>query len=854
VRPPFFVLFGGNYTVAWSECQRELPLVSCRAILRASGWLCLEGKLPVCHKAMRELKGLWNGASSLVTTRPSMHDKQGSGLIRVIACLLVAVLFASLALRIYRLGDQSVWWDEGLAAWAARQSPSAIAEWTSSDVHPPLYFWVLHYWRLLVGETEFGLRALSALVGVLTVAASYRIGLALDGRLTGLGAALLTAISRFDIQWSQEMRMYALAALLAILSLWAAIRFWRRQRWVDAAAYVLLTAAGLYTLYLYALVLVVANLVWLGTLPRAGGRARRIVWWAGAQVAVLILFAPWLAYALRRMPTWSSASPVSVNVFLRIYWTVLTVGNPTNVEQYAWLTVPLLIAFSVGLMMLLWRGLRDGQTRHALALLLVAVLLPAGIVYLVSLPRSTFFYAPQLAPRYLLLFAPAFYVLTAWGAAALGQRTHRTLGIALLAAFGAAAIYGLSSYYPGRILHDDYISLAATLRAYEQEDDAVLLYTDRDWPIFAYHYAAEWQKIPYAQSITPQWAEGYLPGIWEQHEGIWLVVTPYAGINDPQGCVPRWLEQHALAVDEHRFSDKVLRLYARTEERANTLGVLGNHAPMPRALGGKLTPNVRLVGYEKVVDTVLPGDTVHVFLHWQRGGESGTPPHFKLTLLDQTGLVLKEESTIVPEPGKGDKTVRQQVDAVVPPDTPRGRYRLVVRSPDGRRVSDLGDLYVVAREAATMGPDDVTIPNRYEVTLDGGVRLLGYDIVPTTASAGDTVQLALYWQADAPIEQRYKVFTHVLGDTFSARTGSFLWGQQDNEPVSDTRPTPTWRTGEVIVDRYAIPIDSGAPTGTYTVEIGMYEPATGIRLPVLGRDGKPVADHVVLLSIRVTSG
>jgi hypothetical protein len=55
----------------------------------------------------------------------------------------------------------------------------------------------------------------------------------------------------------------------------------------------------------------------------------------------------------------------------------------------------------------------------------------------------------------------------------------------------------------------------------------------------------------------------------------------------------------------------------------------------------------------------------------------------------------------------------------------------------------------------------------------------------------------------------------------------------------------------VIVDRYAIPIDAEAPPGAYTVEIGMYEPATGVRLPVLGRDGSVVADHVVLLSIRV---
>jgi hypothetical protein len=538
-------------------------------------------------------------------------------------------------------------------------------------------------------------------------------------------------------------------------------------------------------------------------------------------------------------------------VFLRIYWTVLTIGDPTDVEQYTWLTVPLLVLFVGGLTVLLWRGLKDWRTGHGLGLLLVAVLLPAGVVYLVSLPRSTFFYAPQLAPRYLLLFAPAFYVLAAWGMSALGERTHYALGVASMAAFVAAGAYGLSGYYPGRILRDDYKSLAATLRAYQEDGDAVLLYTDRDWPLFAYHYSGEWQKVPYAQSITPQWAADYVSGIWEQHQGIWLVVTPYAAINDPQGWVPHWLAEHAFAVDEHRFADKVLRFYARTEERANGIGMLAGDAPVPRPASGRLTSSVVLAGYEQAVRRFRPGDVVHLFLYWRQDEEPATPPGFALLLVDQNGLALKTEQGTVPEVDKGEKVVRQQVDLVVPSDAAEGKYRFLVRGFDGYDVSELGDLYVVTQGTTTLGPDDVTIPYPYEVTLGGGVRLLGYGLPSATKSAGSTVELTLYWQADFPVEQRYKVFTHVLGEAFNARTGSFLWGQQDNEPVSDTRPTPTWRPGEVIVDRYAIPIDAEAPPGAYTVEIGMYEPATGVRLSVLGRDGSVVADHVVLLSIRV---
>jgi hypothetical protein len=377
------------------------------------------------------------------------------------------------------------------------------------------------------------------------------------------------------------------------------------------------------------------------------------------------------------------------------------------------------------------------------------------------------------------------------------------------------------------------------------------LYTDKDWPVFAYHYAGRWQKVPYAQHITQQWAADYLADIWKRHEGIWLVVTPYAAINDPQGWVPRWLQEHALAIDEHRFADKILRLYARTEQRASGIGMLGTHAPVPEPSSGRLTPGIQLVGYEQAVTRVRPGDTVHLFLRWQEQEEPAMAPGFALLLVDRAGSVIEEEERNVLDTGKAQEMVRQQIDLVVPSDAPEGRYRFLVRSLDGREISEFGELCVVAEEMATLGPGDVTISHPYEVVLGDRIWLLGYDLSATTIPAGSTIELTLYWRADASIEQRYKVFTHVLGETFNARTESFLWGQQDNEPVSDTRPTPTWRPGEVIVDRYAIPIDGEAPAGLYAVEIGMYDPATGTRLPVLGRDGSVVADHIVLLSIRV---
>ena len=141
---------------------------------------------------------------------------------------------------------------------------------------------LLRGWRELAGETEFGLRALSAYVGVLTVAVVFTLARgvtrlaplatqtasedadsALVTRYSSLVALLLAAVSPVLVYYSQETRMYALLALLAALSTWALL-VWlggAGRRW--AVAYVLLAAAGLYTHYFFPAVMAAQGVVCL---------------------------------------------------------------------------------------------------------------------------------------------------------------------------------------------------------------------------------------------------------------------------------------------------------------------------------------------------------------------------------------------------------------------------------------------------------------------------------------------------------------------------------------------------------------------------------------------------------------
>lgn len=53
-----------------------------------------------------------------------------------------------------------------------------------------------------------------------------------------------------------------------------------------------------------------------------------------------------------------------------------------------------------------------------------------------------------------------------------------------------------------------------------------------------------------------------------------------------------------------------------------------------------------------------------------------------------------------------------------------------------------------------------------------------------------------------------------------------------------------------MLDRYGLPIPPATPPGEYLIEVGMYNPEDGLRLPVV-EGGEAVGDHVILQRVRV---
>jgi len=131
------------------------------------------------------------------------------------------------------------------------------------------------------------------------------------------------------------------------------------------------------------------------------------------------------------------------------------------------------------------------------------------------------------------------------------------------------------------------------------------------------------------------------------------------------------------------------------------------------------------------------------------------------------------------------------------------------------------------------------------VNLGGEIMLVGYSLGATMIHPGEPVLLTLYWQAIGPVTHSYTVFTHVLDAHAQVQS------QMDGQPVGGTRPTITWKSGEMIRDNYALLLPEDLAPGSYELEVGMYLWPEMTRLPVLGEAGQVIGDRVLLGTVEI---
>lgn len=195
--------------------------------------------------------------------------------------------------------------------------------------------------------------------------------------------------------------------------------------------------------------------------------------------------------------------------------------------------------------------------------------------------------------------------------------------------------------------------------------------------------------------------------------------------------------------------------------------------------------------------------------------------------------------------------------------------RDVVRQPGGSRPEDqVEDLISAAAfkvDEQWFGHIRVTrydvpppgIPVAHPVgAMLGDITLNEFTVQPDlrdgtwTVPPGQAIYLTLTWQTGNLLDRGYQVFTHIIGP-YNPRTGGPVWAQHDGVPGNQERPTTGWAVGVPVADRHVLWVDAAAPPGDgYLLEVGMYDPETGVRLQVVLPDGT-VSDRLILAGVSV---
>jgi mannosyltransferase len=139
--------------------------------------------------------------------------------------LLIIITLIGGALRVFLLANKGLELEEIFSMWLANHNVADMLQWIARiDYHPPLYYLLLHYWIKFNGVNPSDLRMLSALFGTATIPIIYLIGKRISGVLVGLTAAVILALSPFNIRFAQEARMYTLLMFNAALAIYALVR------------------------------------------------------------------------------------------------------------------------------------------------------------------------------------------------------------------------------------------------------------------------------------------------------------------------------------------------------------------------------------------------------------------------------------------------------------------------------------------------------------------------------------------------------------------------------------------------------------------------------------------------------
>ncbi len=415
---------------------------------------------------------------------------------------IIFILLAGLVLRVISL-NQSLWLDEATTALAAKMSLNDLfIKFLPGDFHPPLYYLVVKYWILIFGSSEVSLRVPSVVFGLGTVYLTYLIARKVYNTKVAVVSALLLATSGLSVYYSQEARMYSLAAFLVA----GAIYFFLKEKWLYFSVFLVLTGMTDYV------ALLILPVFWIF----AARKQKFII----SNIPLVLVFLSWLPVFYKQL-----LAGLSVRESVSEWWKILGTVSLKNIALFPVKFILGRISFDNNLIY----GLVFIPVFALFVYVLSKTLKSSKIVwYWLMLPVVVgiliAFKIPTLSYFRFIFCLPPLYILTAYGLSRFGNsKFWIMLSFILLVNLSSTSYY----LFNHKFQREDWRGLVGFVESKRTPNSVTVFVADSNMEAYRYY-------APDAKITGP---EGVKPG----YDQIWLM-TYLGDIFDKRGLVKKKVE------------------------------------------------------------------------------------------------------------------------------------------------------------------------------------------------------------------------------------------------------------------------------------------------------------------------
>ncbi len=509
---------------------------------------------------------------------------------------LLSLILIALALRLTFLGEQSLWYDEGVTWMLSQMQLPDLIGWTAADIQPPLYYLLIWFTDIIFSDSEWALRFPSVIFGILNIPLIYVLARRLfptpllSRTPAPLLAAALFTISPLMIYYSQEARMYTLLTFEATLAGYLLLKILYPSilnpqppitnykllitNLKSPLLYALTAAIALYTHYFAAFLLIAHAAFALYILWRQRFGKTLLIQLLISFGGALFLFAPWLTTLLARLGDDPSYWPgaLKLDEVLRKVAITFTAGETVFEQVGSWLALIYFGFLILGFGFLWAKGKFKSDAGYQNSIIFLALWLLLPILLILALTYQS----PKFNPRYTMLAWPALALLTAAVIAellhkpqssqatsnapsAVSDETRLTSRLGQVFASRiftiiftlfilGTAIFSLTNWFTDpRFAKDDFKALAQFVQERKAADETVLLSSGHLFPVWAYYYGWEgWTPLPWmlrldVNQVTDLSISADIAAAVKDQAGVWLV-TWQDEVIDPNGVVSFWLD------------------------------------------------------------------------------------------------------------------------------------------------------------------------------------------------------------------------------------------------------------------------------------------------------------------------